>query len=94
MYPTLAGACHLETPDMDGVALQPVLDDPTATVKEAAFTQLMRGEKPGYSVRTAEYRYTLWNDGADGEQLYDMRADSGETTNLAARPEYADVVAT
>jgi iduronate 2-sulfatase len=70
-----------------------VLSDPAATVKDAAFTQIRRGEKPGYSIRTAEYRYTLWNDGADGEQLYDMQSDPGETTNLAAKPEYADVVA-
>jgi arylsulfatase A-like enzyme len=95
IYPTLAAACGLDAPDyLDGNSQKPVLDDPSASVKDAAFTQLQRGEKPGYSIRTAEYRYTLWNDGAEGEQLYDMQSDPGETTNLAADPKYADIVAT
>jgi iduronate 2-sulfatase len=94
VYPTLASQCHLEAPAyLDGVSLEPVLQNPGATVKDAAFTQLTRGDKPGYSIRTAEFRYTLWNDGADGEQLYDMRTDRGETTNLAAKPEHAETVA-
>lgn len=96
LYPTLATACGLETPEyVDGVPLQPVLDDPTATVKEAAFTQVNRGRRrgDGYSVRTARFRYTLWNDGEEGEQLYDLQADPGETTNLADAAEHAEVVA-
>ena len=93
VYPTLAAACGLEAPEyLDGHSQKPVLDDPAANVKDAAFTQLQRGEKPGYSIRTAEYRYTLWNDGAEGEQLYNMQSDPGETTNLAAEPKYAEIV--
>ncbi|MFO1092081.1 MAG: sulfatase [Planctomycetaceae bacterium] len=94
LYPTLAACCGLQSPEyLGGASLQPILSDPAATVKDAAFTQIQRGEKAGYSIRTAEYRYTLWNDGADGEQLYDMRTDPGEMTNLAAKPEHAATVA-
>lgn len=95
LYPTLAGLCGLEAPDyLDGVSLQPVLDDPAAVVKDAAFTQLRRGaDRSGYSIRTAEYRYTLWDDGDAGEQLYDLQSDPMEARNLAGEAEYADVVA-
>jgi iduronate 2-sulfatase len=95
LYPTLADLCGLRPPEyLDGTSQRPVLDDPSRTVKEAAYTQIHRGPKAdGYSVRTDRWRYTIWNDGRDGEQLYDMRTDPGETRNVAAEPEHAETVA-
>jgi arylsulfatase A-like enzyme len=98
LYPTLADYCGLPAPDyLDGNSLRPVVDDPSKTVKDAAFTQLRRGNMQenfhGYSVRTARWRYTLWDEGRKGEQLFDMQTDPGETTNLAADPRHADTVA-
>jgi arylsulfatase A-like enzyme len=86
--------CGLTAPDyLDGTSLKPVLQDPSKTVKDAAFTQVRRGNNfAGYSVRTDRYRYTFWDNGAKGEQLYDMEADPGETRNLAGDPKYAAVV--
>jgi arylsulfatase A-like enzyme len=94
LYPTLADLCGLPAPDyLDGASLKPVLQDPSKTVKDAAFTQVRRGNNfAGYSVRTDRYRYTFWDNGAKGEQLYDMEADPGETRNLAGDPKYAAVV--
>jgi iduronate 2-sulfatase len=94
LYPTLAELSGLSAPDyLDGASLVPVLTDPARTVKDAAFTQVRRGEANGYSVRTDRWRYTAWDEGRLGEQLYDMAADPGETTNLASDPRWAATVA-
>ena len=94
LYPTLADLAGLSAPDyLEGTSLAPVLADPARTVKDAAFTQVRRGGLNGYSVRTARWRYTAWDEGRQGEQLYDMAADPGETTNLASDPQWAATVA-
>ncbi|MCA9082217.1 MAG: sulfatase-like hydrolase/transferase, partial [Planctomycetaceae bacterium] len=93
LYPTLAEACGLTAPDyLDGVSQVPVLNDPAQHVREHALTQVRRGKADGYSLRTAQYRYTQWNEGQDGEQLFDLKADPGETTNLVDRPEHAAMI--
>ena len=91
LYPTLAGLAGLSTPEyLDGVSLAPLLDNPEARVRDAAFTQI-RNE--GYAVRTDRWRYIEWAEGREGSQLYDMQRDPGETTNLAADPTHAATVA-
>jgi len=93
LYPTLADLCGLAAPpDLGGTSLRGVLDDPSTAGKSAAFTQVKRGQFHGYSIRTDHWRYTLWDEGRKGEQLFDMQGDSRETTNLAARPEMVNVV--
>ena len=49
--------------------------------------------KVGRSVRTERYRYTEWNQGSLGIELYDHDADPGEFKNLANDAAYAPVVA-
>jgi uncharacterized sulfatase len=94
LYPTLADLTGLPAPAyLEGVSLAPVLADPGRTVKDAAFTQVRRGDLNGYSVRTDRWRYTAWDEGHQGEQLYDMTADPGEATNLASDPRHAATVA-
>ncbi|MDB5336010.1 MAG: betC 5 [Planctomycetaceae bacterium] len=94
IYPTLADLAGLPTPDyLEGKSLKPVLNDPTATVKSAAFTQVRRGEFDGYAVRTDRFRYITWEQGRRGEQLFDLQADPRETKNLAHDPAYATTVA-
>jgi arylsulfatase A-like enzyme len=65
IYPTLVDLCGLPTPDhLEGTSLVPVLRDPAAKVKEAAFSQYPRavaGKKlMGYTMRTDRYRFTRW----------------------------------
>ena len=46
----------------------------------------------GRSVRTERYRYTEWDGGKKGVQLYDYEKDPGELKNLADDPAYAETV--
>jgi uncharacterized sulfatase len=107
LHATLADLCGLDAPKLDGVSLKPLLNDATAKWDRPAFTQVSRGtptatgepvgKNPwfmGRSVRTERYRYTEWDGGKKGVQLFDYEKDPGELTNLATDPAHADVVKT
>jgi iduronate 2-sulfatase len=46
----------------------------------------------GYSLRTDRYRYTEWDEGKQGVELYDHEKDPQEYTNLAKDAQHADTV--
>jgi arylsulfatase A-like enzyme len=50
------------------------------------------GSFPAYSLRTDRYRYTEWDGGARGVELYDHQTDPREFTNLAKDPKHAETV--
>jgi uncharacterized sulfatase len=100
LYPTLTELCGLRRPDgLEGSSLAPLLDDPQRPWKRAAFTTMGRGkdrteaatdiEFLGHSVRTERWRYTEWDGGKQGIELYDHSNDPLEMTNLHGRPEAA-----
>ena len=93
IYPTLAELAGLKPPAViEGTSLVPALNDPEKLVKTAAYTQVRRGRFDGYSVRTSGWRYTEFDGGAKGAQLFDEESDPGETTNLVTDPAHAATV--
>ena len=93
LYPTLAELCGIKAPDyLEGASLKPLLENPNASWTRPAYTQLQRGNWPGYSVRTEKWRYTEWDHGEKGAELYDEVNDPGETRNLAVNAKHAPVV--
>lgn len=90
LYPTLADLAGLTPPrGLEGASLRPLLKSPDAAWDRPAFSQVQRGAFPGYSVRTERWRYTEWDDGEKGVELYDHESDPRESTNLAHDPRYA-----
>ncbi|MGH9838652.1 MAG: sulfatase [Blastocatellia bacterium] len=98
LYPTLAELCGLPAPaGLAGRSLRPLLKNPRAAWDKPAFTQLRRGDDKqnfmGYSVRTERWRYTEWDGGKQGAELYDETRDPREVHNLAHDPKSARTVA-
>ncbi len=89
IYPTLVDLCGLPPRSgIDGRSLVPLLKNPSARWDHPAVTAYDFSE---FSVRTERWRYTIYIDGS--EELYDHLKDPEEWTNLAGRPEYADIQA-
>jgi uncharacterized sulfatase len=94
LYPTIADICELsDVPSMlHGTSLRPLLRDPLAEWNRPAISQVRRPatkEKPmidGYSIRDERFRYTMWNEGRAGEELYDYSGDPMGMKNMAANP--------
>jgi uncharacterized sulfatase len=94
LYPTIADLCGLrDTPaNLHGVSLAPLLANPSQAWDRPAVTQVARPAQKvmGYSLRDERYRYTMWNQGSEGEELYDYRSDPREMKNLAQAEGHRD----
>jgi arylsulfatase A-like enzyme len=94
LFPTLAELCGVTAPEnLQGQSLVPLLADPRQPGRNWALTQVVRrgkgGQFFGYSLRTPRWRYTEWDEGRAGRELYDHEADPGELTNLTDAPAHA-----
>ncbi len=93
IYPTLASLCGLTPPSyLQGTDLTPLLNNPKLKWDHPAFTQVVRSRSiEGRSVRTERWRYTEWDQGKEGVQLYDHKKDPHEYKNLANDPRFRNV---
>jgi arylsulfatase A-like enzyme len=79
LYPTLMDLCDLPVSDeLDGQTLRPLLENPQASWDKPAVITF--GYK-NHAVRDEHWKYIRYNDGT--EELYDMKVDPNEWTNLA-----------
>lgn len=88
MYPTLVELAGLPPKrGLDGMSLGPQLRNPFAKRDRPAITT---HNHDNHGVRSERWRYITYADGS--EELYDMRKDPNEWTNLAGDARYADVI--
>jgi iduronate 2-sulfatase len=98
IYPTLADLCRLsdKPKNLAGRSLRLLLNNPIAKWDKPAVTQVRRGSGEnvfmGYSVRDERWRYTEWDGGQKGVELYDELNDPRELRNLATDPWHMKVV--
>jgi iduronate 2-sulfatase len=90
LYSTVADFCGLKIPHKSaGMSLRPILENPAASVKDAAFTLVTRGPKLyAQSIRTARWRFTQWSDAQT--ELYDHEQDHEELHDVSSK--HPDIV--
>ena len=90
LYPTLVEMCDLPKPaqSLEGKSLAASLARPAAARDRNVFLPHMNAGE--YAVINRDWRYISY--GEDGEELYDLREDPHEWTNLAGQPQHATTI--
>ena len=103
LYPTIVELTNLpRLEELSGVSIIPILNDPKATIKEAAFSQTIRPigagidiEIIGSSIRTDRYRYNVWIRQGDGaivaEELYELTDHQYRVENLIDESDFSNI---
>ncbi|MEI7851501.1 MAG: sulfatase [Kiritimatiellales bacterium] len=92
MYPTLVELCGLPpNAENEGRSFVPLLKNPKMEWNTPTLTTY---QYKNHSFTDGRYRYTWYGGKADGaEELYDHSIDPLEHKNLAANPEYKEIIA-
>ena len=116
IFPTLCDLANIKIPsNLDGKSLVPAMKKPTTVIKEYSVSQYPRSgavgeserlgyaetEFMGYSLRTKQFRYTIWMKNRwrtskvfdkylmVGAELYDYQKDPLEKVNVVGKKDYA-----
>ncbi|MDZ4684706.1 MAG: sulfatase [Planctomycetaceae bacterium] len=96
LAPTLTELCGLPAhAGFEGRSLKPVLDNPAATVNDAAFSWYPKEGWLGVAMRTDQWRFIEWTKLGQPpvRELYNMIHDPQNDLNVADKPEHAPVLA-
>jgi arylsulfatase A-like enzyme len=90
LAPTLCELAGLRPPaTFEGISLVPILDNPAAPGRPSIFCAYKDVQR---SVRDDQWKL-IWYPKLNRTQLFDLKADPHEMTDLAASPDNADVIA-
>ncbi|MEX0684404.1 MAG: sulfatase-like hydrolase/transferase [Balneolales bacterium] len=101
LMPTVADYAQVRAPSMlHGRSIRPLVESADSEavheyiVSETTFGSFAEGHHgvTGRMVRTPQYKYIVYDQGDNREQLFDMLDDPGETTDLTVRPQYVQVL--
>ena len=92
LYPTVAKLCGLSAPKrIQGKDISPLLDNPRLEVREHAFS--VAPSRKGFLLRSQDWAYIQYGEDASrGIELFDMRRDPQQFTNLADDVDHQDMV--
>ena len=91
LYPTVSSLCGLDVPSrLQGEDISETLHDPQHEVRDTAFCVNGRG----FLLRDDQWAYIQYRENASaGIELFDMKKDPKQYTNLAKKPGYEKIVA-
>jgi arylsulfatase A-like enzyme len=91
--PTILDLLELPVPGgLDGISMREILFDDSAAGRDSMVLQYYSKQTWVNPIRTlldGTYKYNLYRSGE--EELYDLRADSGEIVNLADRKDFLEI---
>lgn len=89
VFPTLLELASLpKDASQEGQSLVPLIADPTADWAHPAITSFGKGN---VAIRSTQYRFIQYLDGS--QELYDLKSDPHEWTNLASDDSFSEVIA-
>lgn len=92
LFPTTAALCGFQVPErLQGRDLRALLEDPSASVRQAAFS--VAPSRKGFLLREDRWAYIQYGEDAQGGvELFDMQQDPQQYTNLAHDPKHSKEV--